>query len=96
MAFSCGSYCPNNIATDCNPFRKYLWFWKRPEVSFIRFVTVREVDLIVHFEKNLLIFVREVYTSREKMWIFEMFIDLQISPLRCSRAFLRILSKHGA
>ena len=22
MAFSCGSYCPNNIATDCNPFRK--------------------------------------------------------------------------
>ena len=30
------------------------------------------------------------------MWIFEMFIDLQISPLRCSRAFLRILSKHGA
>ena len=22
MAFSCGSYCSNNIATDCNPFRK--------------------------------------------------------------------------
>ena len=38
MAFSCGSYTPNNIATDCSPFRKYLWFWKRPEVSFIRFL----------------------------------------------------------
>ena len=30
------------------------------------------------------------------MWIFEMFIDLQISPYRCSRAFLRILIKHEA
>ena len=30
------------------------------------------------------------------MWIFEMFIDLQISPYRCSRAFLRILIEHEA
>ena len=88
MAFNCGSYCSNNIATDCNPFRKYLWFWKRPEVSFIRFVTVREVDLIVHFEKNLLFFVRDVYTNREEVWICEMFIDLQISPLSLQLSIL--------
>ena len=45
-------YRPNNIATDCHLFYK--------------FFTVREVDLIVlsALWKKLLIFVREVYTSR--------------------------------
>ena len=37
IAFNSGRCCPNNIATDCNQFPKYLWFWKRrPSYVFYR------------------------------------------------------------
>ena len=87
MAFNYGRYRPNKIATDCHLFHT--------------FFTVPEVDLIVlsALSKKLLIFVREVYTSRilvKKWGSFLCLLTCKFHHYCCSRALLRSLRKHGA
>ena len=65
--------------------------------SFLHtFFTVREVDLIVHSEKTCWFSYVKFIQARRKCGSLRCLLTCKFHRYRCSRAFLRILSKHGA